>query len=268
MPIFRLVTLILLLAHNSIHAVDLTSNPISQKNVYLLAQNLPNDSFDRTIRDRRKIAQGTKNKDPWNTQATSQQQGQTSDAGLTVCAGEFALCASSTCTPTGRLIKVNENNGKSTREFKESSCKCPVITAEIAQQNGAPLTALAAVNEGNMKGSCSTSGPDKVWAIYSPTIYEYPQESTTPPFRTALANRQICPAGSIGSNCWNFECTIDKEKTNGARTATCYCPIGESYIGHKAPPNAGLGTEAGGYYNPPTKACSMYPVSGPVPANL
>lgn len=262
MNIFRLVALILLLAHTSIHAIDLTPNPVSQKNVYLLAQNLANDSLDRTMRDRRKGAQDTEKRDPRNAQAISQQPGQTSDTGLTVCAGEFALCASSTCTPTGRLIKVNENNGKSTREFKESTCKCPVITAEIAQQNGTALTALAAVNEGNMKGSCSTSGPDRVWAIYSPTIYEYPQESATPPFRTALANRQICPAGSVGSNCWNFECVIDKEKTNGAKTATCFCAIDEGQFGYRVAPRDTLVTAAGGYFNPATKACNMYPANG------
>lgn len=257
----KIAILLLLFTQIPANAADLIeADQIVQKKSILLSQNLSNEISEKLQHDRRKSTQDVDKRSPENSGMNSQQQ--SSDTGLTVCAGEFALCASSTCAPTGRLIKVKENGGKTTREYKESACKCPVITAEIAQQNGTALTALAAVNEGNMNGSCTNSGPDKVWAIYSPKIYEYPQESTTPPFRMAMANRQICPAGSIGSNCWNFECTIDKEKTNGAKTATCFCAINEGQFGYRVAPRDTLVTAAGGYLNPPSQACNMYPANG------
>jgi len=189
--------------------------------------------------------------------------------GLTECPGEFAFCGSSTCKPTGRKIKVKEDGGKTTREYEEAVCKCPVITKEIAVQNGVTLHGLAAVNEGNMNGSCARPSPDKIWSYYAADVILYPQESMTPPFTTAQANAQVCPAGSgTGVNCWNYLCTVDAKKTNGAKTATCKCPIGEGYIGHPTTASEGFVTTAGGYYATPSSACAMYPVSGPVPAGM
>src|SRR5215831_18836374 len=42
------------------------------------------------------------------------------------CQGYFALCAASTCTPTGKQIAVNTITGR-TRNFPEADCTCPVI---------------------------------------------------------------------------------------------------------------------------------------------
>lgn len=268
MNIFKSFLYAALLANSSVYAAEVVSAPNSVESSYLLAQNVVRDDIRRDDPRRDNLGGNSGARDGNKSGSGNVKSRVLNRTGLTQCQGEFALCAASTCKPTGKKIKVNEDGGKTTKEYDEASCKCPIITAEIAQQNGTTLTGVAAVNEGNMKGSCDRPGPGKIWSYFSENIVIYPQESATPPFKTATGNVQICPAGSVGTNCWNFECTIDKEKTNGVRTATCFCPIGESYIGHKAPPNAGLGTEAGGYYNPPTKACSMYPVSGPVPASL
>ena len=185
-------------------------------------------------------------------------------SGLTQCQGEYALCLASTCKPTGRKIKVKRDDGKSFRFFEESECKCPVITAEIAQQNGTTLTATAGVNEGNMNGSC-THKPGTVWALYNKDIVLYPQESANPPFTMKRQNMQQCPQGTVGSNCWNFECKVDQEKTNGAKTATCYCAINDGQFGREVRPDDSLFTAAGGYYNPSSKACGMYPANGWLP---
>ena len=177
-----------------------------------------------------------------------------------VCPGEFALCASSTCRPTGRMITVKEKGGTTTKQFPESICTCPVITPEIAQQNGVPLVGVAALNEGNMDGSCKSPGPGKIWSYFSNEIKVYPQESATPAFSMQMANQQTCPAGSKGTNCWSYLCEIDAKETNGARTATCSCPYGESLFGAPEGPQAPWVTFAGGYSSNPSTACSMYPV--------
>ena len=78
-------------------------------------------------------------------------------------------------------------------------------------------------------------------------------------------NMHQCPQGTVGSNCWNFECKVDKEKTNGAKTATCFCAINDGQFGREVRPDDSLFTAAGGYYNPPAKACGMYPANGWIP---
>jgi hypothetical protein len=58
------------------------------------------------------------------------------------CSGYFALCAASTCKPTGRRIKVNVTGG-GTAYFPEADCTCPIFS-------GQGITDLAG---GNMHGS-------------------------------------------------------------------------------------------------------------------
>jgi len=181
---------------------------------------------------------------------------------LTECLGEFAYCGASVCKPTGRTIKVKEDGGKTTREYPEAVCKCPVITKEIAVQNGTILHGFAAVNEGNMNGSCRPPNNETIWSYASMDIQVFPQESTTPPFKMEQVQLQTCPAGSgTGVNCWNFLCKLDAKPTNGVRTASCTCPIGESPMGHKAPASDDFITSAGMYSKNPAQACSKYPVS-------
>jgi len=44
-----------------------------------------------------------------------------------ICHGYFALCAASTCTPTGKKIRVNVS-GNGTALFPEADCTCPVFS--------------------------------------------------------------------------------------------------------------------------------------------
>lgn len=237
------------------------ANTLAADTSVLLAQNdLRDGSLRLRMEDKKTDSSGKE------SMHSSQNAKSTIDtmSGLTQCQGEYALCLASTCKPTGRKIKVKRDDGKTFRFFEESECKCPVITAEIAQQNGTTLTATAGVNEGNMNGSCAHK-PGTVWALYNKDIVLYPQESATPPFTMKRENIQQCPQGTIGSNCWNFECKVDPEKTNGAKTATCYCAINDGQFGREVRPDDSLFTAAGGYYNPSSKACGMYPANGWLP---
>ena len=60
-----------------------------------------------------------------------------------ICSGYFALCAASTCQPTGKKIKVNVPDDGTAR-FPEADCTCPIFFGD----------AIADVTGGNMKGSC------------------------------------------------------------------------------------------------------------------
>lgn len=186
--------------------------------------------------------------------------------GLALCAGEFALCASSTCKPTGKTITVQEDGGKTTKQYPEAICKCPVITPQIAQQNDSPLVGLAGLNEGNMKGSCRSPGTGKIWSYFSLTIKTYPQEQPDGSFMqpTSSTNQNCSAKGpSQGSNCWSYICTRDPKKSNGVETATCRCPYGEGVFGQKAKADRGYVTYAGGTWSDPQAACKMLPVGFP-----
>lgn len=247
-----------LLMIGNVHAADFVST--SSNSTLLVAQNDFRSDLKSKLEDRRSNAS-----DAASQAKTSKITKDNPSVMTQQCPGEFALCLSSTCKPTGRKIKVKQGDGKTFRYFEESACKCPVITAEIAQQNGVSLTATASVNEGNMNGSCANRSAGTIWALYNGDITLYPQESSSPGFATAQENKHLCPAGTVGSNCWNFECKVDKEKTNGAKTATCFCAINDGQFGREVRPGDSLFTAAGGYFNPPAKACGMYPANGWLP---
>ena len=190
--------------------------------------------------------------------------------GIQQCKGEFALCASSTCKPTGRNITVKIAGGKGTKEYPEVVCKCPIITEQIATMNNTELTGMGGVNEGNMQGSCAVPSPDKIWSLFNSSMKYYPQESATPSFSTLNIDQQtfnpyVCKSG-VGSNCWSFLCTRDKELTNGTKTATCACPAGENPLGGPTQ-NSEFLIGAGSHYKPSPgaqeRACKQYPVSIP-----
>jgi len=234
--------------------------PTGNGQSYLVAQVDPRRDDSRPVDKKETDDRARANRDSSSNSATNVPRPLKS-ADLTECRGEFALCAASTCKPTGRMIKVKEAGGKTTKEYPESVCTCPIITQEIAVMNGKPLSGIAGLNEGNMNGSCDAPGPGKIWSLFSP-LKVYPQESTNPPFQMRDTIPQTCSTGT-GSNCWSYECTIDKEPAaNGVRTATCACPIGENPLG--APTQNGeFLAAAGAYFANPSSACSMYPVSIP-----
>src|SRR5215469_2616149 len=74
-----------------------------------------------------------------------------------ICHGYFALCAASTCTPTGKQITVKTATG-GTATFPEADCTCPVVL-------GPSIANLAG---GNMQGSCEPPRPDTIWSTYQP----------------------------------------------------------------------------------------------------
>jgi hypothetical protein len=200
---------------------------------------------------------------------SSSANSKTNRADIAICPGEFAFCASSTCEKTGKMITVKENGGKTTKQYPEVACKCPIVTKELATKNGVPLEGIAALNEGNMDGSCIRPAPGKIWSYFSDKIKYYPQESTTPPFETREAVQQSCDAKKDrgGSNCWSYLCTIDPKavntKTGEVRTATCLCPSNEGLFGAQARKDKPYTTFAGTYSQQPANACQRYPVGFP-----
>ena len=161
-------------------------------------------------------------------------------AGITTCQGKYALCAASTCQPTGKTITTSNGN-----IYPEVICKCPIIDGQ----------SIADTTMGNMQGSCDPTDDKHVWSLFAPKKY-YPQEASNfskrPERMEAVV--QKCDAslnqGFNASNCFSFNCKIGPNNI-----AICRCPIGQ------APAATTFLTEAG-QGNP--EACYQHPVSLPV----
>ena len=161
-------------------------------------------------------------------------------SGLTVCDGQYALCAASTCKPTGKTI--TGNNGT---PYPEVECRCPILEGR----------AIADTKAGNMAGSCAPTDSKHVWSLFAPKLY-YPQEasnfSNKP--KDMKASVQKCDAslnlGDKASNCFSWNCKIG---ANGI--AICSCPTGQVAAATTFLTEAGQGDPA---------ACSQYPVSLPI----
>jgi hypothetical protein len=177
---------------------------------------------------------------------------------LQICSGYFALCAASTCTPTGNQIAVNVETG-GTANFAEADCTCPVILGQ----------SLANLSGGNMRGSCEPPGPGQLWSEYEirPDI---PQALTdwVPHLPEAAAPPQVCPAslnlGNQYAQCFSFSC--DQETyINNVPVVTCHCAIGATLTGTPAKSNssflivAGQGDQA---------FCAEHPVSNVIDLNI
>ena len=161
---------------------------------------------------------------------------------LTVCKGNYALCAASTCTPTGKTI--TGNNGVA---YPEVECRCPILNGD----------AMADTSAGNMKGTCTPTDSKHVWSLFAPKVH-YPQEannfSKRPSKQRAIV--QACASslnlGDKSSNCFSWNCVKGPDGV-----AICSCPAGQ------VPPATAFLTEAG-QGNP--DACYQYPVSLPIQA--
>jgi len=173
-----------------------------------------------------------------------------------ICHGYFALCAASTCKPTGGQITVRTATG-GTATFPEADCTCPVIF-------GPSIANLAG---GNMQGSCEPP-PDKpgtIWSTYQPRP-NIPQALTNwvPTLPEAAAPPLFCPKspplGNQLVNCFSFLCD-SQTYINNVPVVTCHCPIGESLAGTPVPPRTAFLTQAG---QGDEATCAMYPVSGPI----
>ena len=177
---------------------------------------------------------------------------------ITTCRGEYALCASSTGTLTGRNITVTTST-ETNQIFPETLVVCPILRG----------TSIGYLNVGTMGNSCKAPS-GSVYSLYS-TQYIYPQEAKQ--FQIGATKLQIClpqdttintttwsnQATQALSQCWNMKCSINAKKINGAKTANCLCAMGESPTGGLIPASlnsvtgAGMGNSA---------ACSQYPVAG------
>jgi len=160
--------------------------------------------------------------------------------GIDICDGEYALCAASTCRPTGKTI--TGNNGI---PYPEVECRCPILKGH----------AIADTSAGNMQGSCTPTDSKHVWSLFAPKMF-YPQEASdfSPWIWNQKAKIQKCDAslnlGAKSSNCFSWNCTRGADGI-----AVCSCPTGQV-----APATTFL-TEAG-QGNP--DACAQYPVSLPI----
>jgi hypothetical protein len=154
-----------------------------------------------------------------------------------ICEGEFALCAASTCTPTGGKITVNVIGG-GTATFPEYNCTCPVFDGP----------AIADLAGGNMEGSC-TPPQGQIWSLYQPRL-QIPQ---------AITNWSRLPSKSFAPP---LACDPGGE-IHGVPVATCHCPLGESIEGKAVAPNTTFVTQAG---QGNTEICFDHPVAGTLPA--
>lgn len=168
--------------------------------------------------------------------ATAAKAGET----LSICNGEFALCAASTCQPTGKTIKANSGI-----EYPEVECKCPIL-------NGGAMADLTA---GNMQGTCAATDDKHVWSLFAPRLY-YPQEASgfSKKPKDMRAKIQKCDKslnqGYNASNCFSFNC---EKGPDGI--AICKCPMGQ------VPADTTFLTEAG---QGDPEACNQHPVSLPL----
>ena len=130
-----------------------------------------------------------------------------SAADLMICNGEYALCAASGSTPTGKTITVK---GK---VFQEGMAVCPVLTGR------------SVANGALMNNSCDAPA-GKVWSLFS-TVSEAPQ---APSWTVApLVSRSFILGKDSGmSNQWSFLCDKQAKKVNNVQLANCYGPINES----------------------------------------
>lgn len=154
-------------------------------------------------------------------------------ADLMICNGEYALCAASGSSPTGKVIRVQ---GK---EFPEGMAVCPVLTGK------------SIANGELMKGSCKAP-VGKVWSLFSFET-EYPQAPTWEVTKATVRQFTVSAKANEGmSNQWSFLCDRQTKKVNGIQLANCYGPLNESPWdnGHVAPGTTAFTSAPVGAANP------------------
>jgi hypothetical protein len=155
-----------------------------------------------------------------------------------VCDGYFALCAASTCTPSGKQITVRTATG-GTATFPEADCTCPVLL-------GPSIANLAG---GNMQGSCDPPGPGQIWSSYQVTN-SIPQAITNwvPTLPESKAVPLFCPRrlnlGNQYAQCFSFACDSETY-INNVPVVTCHCAIGATLAGTPAKSHSSFVTQAG-----------------------
>ncbi len=156
-----------------------------------------------------------------------------------ICHGYFALCAASTCKPTGGLITVRTATG-GTATFPGADCKCSVIL-------GPSIANLAG---GNMRGSCEP--PERGQHLvdlsaqteHSAGDHQLGPEPARGRGTTAFLPEETRSRKSVGQL---LQLRLPNSQTyiNNVPVVTCHCPIGESLAGTPVPPHTSFLTQAG-----------------------
>ena len=127
---------------------------------------------------------------------------------LGVCKGDFALCAASPTTLTGKTMTVN---GKT---FRQGMAVCPILTGD-------------SFADMSMIKSC-TAPAGKVWSLFSAQS-SYPQAPSWAVAPAVFRQFTIGKTAETGmSNMWSYLCDVQAQPVNGAKLATCYGPVMES----------------------------------------
>jgi len=135
---------------------------------------------------------------------------------LMICNGEYALCAASGSTPTGKVVMVK---GKA---FQEGMAVCPVLTGR------------SIANAELMNGSCDAPA-GKVWSLFS-TVSKCPQAPTWAVVPAVQRTFTLSKTEGM-SNQWSMLCDKQAKPVNGVQLASCFGPINESPLtnGHIKP---------------------------------
>ena len=167
-------------------------------------------------------------------------------ASIQVCPQKFALCAASTCEPTGKKITV------AGQAYDEVVCECPVLDGP------------SIANTELMGGSCANPpGGKTVWSLFAPKT-SFPQKMAG--WNAAPAQFQECQAASNPNgmtNCWSFACynerTIKAKNGTSVMIADCHCPLNENPVNNgPVAPGTNFFTQAGD--GTPTPYCNERPV--------
>ena len=192
--------------------------------------------------------------------------------GFRLCPGEFALCAASICTPTGRKIKVKCEADESgcvdgIASFDEAQCICPIFPGpSIGDVSGGNIAQPLGPGHCLVPPTIVNGMPvdDGIWSLYSPQA-QIPQEinNWNQGKKKSAAPPNFCRASAMNTfaNCFSFACER-AGKINGVEVASCFCPIAESLTGGGVPLGTAFGTQAG---QGSEDICSELPVGAPFP---
>jgi len=133
--------------------------------------------------------------------------GNAAAAELMICNGEYALCAASGSTPTGKMITVK---GK---KFAEGMAVCPILKGR-------------SIANGELMNKSCAAPAGKVWSLFS-TETEYPQAPTWATTKAVVREFTVTKEAGM-SNQWSFLCDRQTKPVNGVNLANCYGPINES----------------------------------------
>ena len=172
---------------------------------------------------------------------------------FTICEGDFALCAASTCQPTGGSITVNVIGG-GTATFPEYKCTCPIFDGP----------SIADLNGGNMHGSC-TPPHDQIWSPINLGCKFRRRSRTGRVCRVrAPHHRKFAGRTSSRATSWSIALASPANLPGKSGRASCNLSLSARRIveGKAVEQHTAFATQAG---QGNTEICCDHPVSGPLP---